>query len=312
MASEENSGEQPIIIKKVVKGDGGHHGGAWKVAYADFVTAMMAFFIVMWIIASSEQTKQMVAAYFQDPGAFSFVTGKMTIPIDLDLKKMKGREEEDGEGKGKNSADQILNSEYYKAIKEAIREKAINDSTQAANRLEQVGEDLEHFIKKLENLNEEMRKIASSIEISMTNEGLRIELIEKDDGNFFQVGSAVLNNNIKFILKEIATETGKLPNFVDIEGHTDARKYGKSNEYTNWELSADRANAARSYMSRTGLWEGQVKKVIGYADQFLKYPENPFDNRNRRISILVQNLKVSDFEIADGDLEAPDKNNTQE
>ena len=179
MASEENSGEQPIIIKKVVKGGGGHHGGAWKVAYADFVTAMMAFFIVMWIIASSEQTKQMVAAYFQDPGAFSFVTGKMTIPIDLDLKKMKGREEEDGEGKGKNSADQILNSEYYKAIKEAIREKAINDSTQAANRLEQVGEDLEHFIKKLENLNEEMRKIASSIEISMTNEGLRIELIEK-------------------------------------------------------------------------------------------------------------------------------------
>lgn len=301
MADEENSGEQPIIIKKVVKGGGGHHGGAWKVAYADFVTAMMAFFIVMWILASSEQVRQSVSEYFEDPGAFSFVTGKRTIPIDLELKKLKGREKEEGEGKGKNS-NQTLTSADYEAIKEAIREKAIEDSTKAANKLNEVGNEIKEFIKEIEKMNNEMKNIASSIEVKMTEEGLRIELIESKDGYFFKVGSAVLNENIKFILKKIAFEIGKLPNFVNIEGHTDARQYGKGNEYTNWELSSDRANASRAYIAKNGLWDGQVKKVIGFADQILKYPENPFDNRNRRVSILIQNMTVGDFEIKEEDL----------
>lgn len=308
MAKDENSGEQPIIIKKIVKGGGGHHGGAWKVAYADFVTAMMAFFIVMWIISSSEETKKMVSNYFDNPGAFSFVTGKMTVPIDLGLKNVQGKNdgERKGDGSGKAYVDDPndQNRDNYQAIKEALKLKAIEDSVESAQKLEDASREIKDFISNLEVQSEELKKIVESIEVTMTSEGLRIELIETDDGFFFQVGSSVLNSEIKFILKQIAFEIGKLPNFVTVEGHTDARGFGKGKGgYSNWELSADRANSARSYLSLNGLWDGQVKKVIGFADEFLKFPENPFDNRNRRISILIQYLKAADFELDEQDLE---------
>lgn len=307
MAKDDKSGEQPIIIKKIVKGGAGHHGGAWKVAYADFVTAMMAFFIVMWIISASEETKKMVSNYFDNPGAFSFVTGKLTVPIDLGLKNVPGKN--DGERKGDGSGRAYVedpsqqNRDNYQAIKEAIKQKAIEDSVEAAQRLEDAGREIKNYISNLESQGQDMKDIVESIEIQMSNEGLRIELIETDDGYFFQVGSAKLNNDIKFILKEIAFEIGKLPNYITVEGHTDARGFGKGNAYTNWELSSDRANSARAYLTQNGLWDGQVKKVIGYADQFLKFSENPFDNRNRRISILIQNLKAADFELTEEDLE---------
>jgi chemotaxis protein MotB len=306
MAKDENTGEQPIIIKKIVKGGGGHHGGAWKVAYADFVTAMMAFFIVMWIISASEETKQQVSNYFDNPGAFSFVNGKLAVPIDLGLKNVPGKldGERHGDGSGKN---QVLdptdqNRDDFHAIKQAIREKAIEDSILAAQKLQETAKEIKDYISNLKEERQDLKEVLNSIVISLSDEGLRIDLIETDDNYFFKVGSADIRGEVRIILKELAFEIGQLPNYVTLEGHTDARGFGKTASYTNWELSADRANAARGYMAQHGLWDGQIRKVIGYADSFLRIPENPFDNRNRRISILIQNLKVSELEIKEEDL----------
>jgi chemotaxis protein MotB len=304
MANEEQDKqrkEEPIIIKKV-KGHGGHghHGGSWKVAYADFVTAMMAFFIVMWILGQSEEVKQQVVAYFEDPGAFSFVTGKRTIPIDLELKPSgKGDGEYDREGEGENvpwfvfdqkSKDTIIN-EAAKQLKEI----AMQDSAEAAKRVEAIGDKLKKMFKKEMLEKPELKEILSSIKIQITKEGLRIELIESKQALFFEVGSANLSQKAKEVLRELGMEIGKLPNTVDLEGHTDSRQYGSGSVYSNWDLSTDRANSARRYLSNNGLWDGQVTKVIGYADRNLQNPNNPFDISNRRISILIRQLKVDDF-----------------
>ncbi len=311
MANEEKSGEQPIIIKKIVKGGAGHHGGAWKVAYADFVTAMMAFFIVMWIISASEETKQKVSNYFDDPGAFSFVNGKLATPIDLGLKNVPGKldGERKGDGSGKN---QVIdptdeNRDDYHAIKEAIEQKAIEDSIiedsiLAAQKLQETAKEIQNYLSNLKEERQDLKEVLNSIVISLSDDGLRIDLIETNDNYFFKVGSSDIRGEVKSILKELAFEIGQLPNYVTLEGHTDSRSFGKSASYSNWELSSDRANAARGYMAQHGLWDGQIKKVIGYADSYLRVPENPFDNRNRRISILIQNLKASDLEISEEDL----------
>ncbi len=293
--------EEPIIIKKV-KGHGGHghHGGSWKVAYADFVTAMMAFFIVMWILGQSEEVKQQVVAYFEDPGAFSFVTGKRTIPIDLELKPSgKGDGKYDSKGEGENVPwfvfDQKSKDTIIDEAAKQLKEIAIEDSLRAAERVKQIGDKLKKMFKKEMMERPELKKILSSIKIKITKEGLRIELIESKNALFFEVGSANLSKDAKEIIRELALEIGKLPNNVDIEGHTDSRQYGSGSIYSNWELSADRANAARRYLSNNGLWDGQITKVIGYADRDLQNPNNPFDISNRRISILIRQLKVDDF-----------------
>lgn len=295
MADEQEHGhkEQPIIIKKVKKGGhGGHHGGAWKVAYADFVTAMMAFFIVMWILASSEQVKQQVAAYFQDPGAFNFLTGKRTIPIDLQLQPEPGK----GEGEGKSKSDQIFISFDNKngdTVKGATYLKAIKDSIDAAKKVEDIGNSLKKEVQKLLAERPEMEKILSSIKIEMTKEGLRIELIESSESLFFEVGSSKLKKEALELLSKLGTEIGKLPNNVEVEGHTDSRAYSGKNVYSNWELSSDRANSARRILESKGLWEGQIVKVTGFADRKLRNPENPFDVTNRRISILIKQMSTN-------------------
>jgi len=304
MANEEqdqHKKEEPIIIKKV-KGHGGHghHGGSWKVAYADFVTAMMAFFIVMWILGQSEEVKQQVVAYFEDPGAFSFVTGKRTIPIDLELKPSgKGDGESDKKGNKENvpwfvfdqeSKDTIINE----AAKQ-LKENAMQDSADAAKRVEEIGDKLKKMFKKEMLEKPELKEILSSIKIQITKEGLRIELIESKQALFFEVGSANLSNPAKEILRSLGLEIGKLPNTIDIEGHTDSRQYGSGSAYSNWDLSTDRANSARRYLSNNGLWDGQITKVVGFADRNLQNPNNPFDISNRRISILIRQLKVDDF-----------------
>ena len=297
---EQKRKEEPIIIKKK-KGHGGHghHGGAWKVAYADFVTAMMAFFIVMWILGQSEEVKEQVTAYFDDPGAFSFVTGKRAIPIDLNLKPS-GKGESDGEGTGKKSdfyfvippeqTDTIANK-----AAQLLKQQAIEDSVKASQRIEKIGETLKQMFKKEIAEKPELKEILSSIKIKMTKEGLRIELIESKESLFFEVGSSRLSKQAVEILQQLAIEIGKLPNLVDIEGHTDSRQYGANAVYTNWELSADRANSARRLLETTGFWEGQISKVVGYADRSLQNPNNPFDLSNRRISILIRQISSNEF-----------------
>ncbi|MDX9789531.1 MAG: flagellar motor protein MotB [Candidatus Kapabacteria bacterium] len=295
MAEDRHQKEQPIIIKKVKKGaPHGHHGGAWKVAYADFVTAMMAFFIVMWILGSSDEVKQAVSDYFNHPFEYSILTGERktgSVPVDLNFADPSTKGNNDGSSKhiikfDKETADTLFNR---------ILQKAATDSSEAAKRVSQVRDVISNMIQNLKNSKPEMQQVIDNIKIEMSKEGLRIELVESTDNCFFEIGSARLSKQAEEILIILAEEIGKLPNYVELEGHTDARAYKSNGAYTNWDLSTDRANSARKILQSYGFWDGQLNKVTGYADQKLKTPDNPFDNSNRRVSILVKHIAINQF-----------------
>jgi chemotaxis protein MotB len=238
---ESESSAPIIIIKK--KAHAAHHGGAWKVAYADFVTAMMALFIVLWLLSSSDKVKKAVGSYFQDPT---------------------------GSGKLMGSA--------LGGIGESL---AVNkdDMSKLKDRLEQAMKSMPKFEKMKDN-----------VQLIITAEGLRIELIETKRGMFFDSGNSRPSEQGQAILERLAEELGRLPNSLLIEGHTDATPYAGRTDYTNWELSSDRSNAARRLMADHGLRADQVTQVRGFADQRLRIPNDPTNPSNRRISVIVQYL----------------------
>lgn len=251
----------PIIIIKKKGGHGGHHGGAWKVAYADFVTAMMALFIVLWLMSSSsQQTQVAIGGYFKDP------SGSAKTP-------------------GTNLAGSGENLQLTK---------------QDMHQLKQL---LQQSIQKMADLD----KLKKNIEMTVTSEGLRIELLESDKGTFFDSGSPKLNQSGQELLALLATQLGKVPNHVSVEGHTDAKPYSGKSSYSNWELSSDRANAARRLMQQSGLRADQVSQVRGFADQRLRNLKNPLDPSNRRISIIVQYISTK---TDDAESPAPDAKKT--
>jgi chemotaxis protein MotB len=233
----------PIIVIKKKGGHGGHHGGAWKVAYADFVTAMMSLFIVLWLMGSSEKVKKAVAGYFNDPKGTGNLLGTALTGT--------------GDAIAQASTDQL----------EKLKEK------------------LEQEIKA----RKELEKLSKQIEITITPEGLRIELIEGKDGTFYELGSAKLSASGQELLALLGKELKTLPNSLLIEGHTDSTPYSNVSGYSNWDLSADRANSARRLLQQDGVRTDQVTQVRGYADQMLRVKNNPTDPSNRRISILVKN-----------------------
>ncbi len=259
--AEEN--KQPIIIKKVKKGGhGGHHGGAWKVAFADFMTAMMAFFIVMWLVGQTPKVRESVAGYFRDPGKF----------------QNKGKE-----GVLKGSASAIPLNNQPPVLIDNNKEKGMGPEKKEKEQLSLTAK------KILKSLKEEriFKKLKDNIKIQMTSEGLRIILNESEDSPaFFEPGSSKLLQESAVVLIKIARELGNLENRIVIEGHTDA-SYSGSKDYTNWELSVDRANSARMLMSVSGLSEDQIREVRGFADQFPMILKKPNDARNRRISMVV-------------------------
>jgi chemotaxis protein MotB len=238
-----------IVIKKINK-HGGHHGGAWKVAYADFVTAMMALFIVLWLLNTSEHTKKVIAGYFNDPMGHKTESGSLNS------------------GTG----------EAMPFTKENI---------------EKLKEQLQKQIQQTANL----KDLSKQVEMTITPEGLRIELLESKDGTFFDTGSTTLKAGGKEMLNLLAAKLSQVPNRVSIEGHTDAQPFSGSNPtYSNWELSEDRANVARRLMQHPGgLRDHQVSQVRGFADQRLRDPAHPFDPSNRRVSLIVQYLTPADF-----------------
>jgi len=247
----------PIIIKKKAA-HAGHHGGAWKVAYADFVTAMMALFIVLWLLNSSDKVKKAVGGYFKDPTGTSKLVG----------------------------SDMVGSGENFIVTKD---------------NMEQLKEELQKAIREVPKFD----KLENHIDMTVTNEGLRIELTESAAGTFFDSGSAQISTDGGDLLKLLAQELGKLPNKLAIEGHTDSKQYPPAAPYTNWELSADRANAARRLMQENGIREDQVTQVRGFADQKLRKPDAPMDPSNRRISVIVKYMERKsgpDFEGAEKSL----------
>jgi chemotaxis protein MotB len=236
----ENS-TRPIIIIRKKAAHAEQHGGAWKVAYADFVTAMMALFIVLWLLNSSKQIQVAVGGYFKDPSGTSKKVGTNLT------------------GSGENFS---LTKDNMQKLKE----------------------ELQKSIRQMSDFD----KFKNQIEITVTSEGLRVELLETESGTFFDSGSSRPNEKGTELLSMLAGELGKLPNKVSIEGHTDSKPYAGIGDYSNWELSTDRANAARRLMQQDGVGQNQVSQVRGFADQKLRKADNPLDPSNRRITLIVQ------------------------
>jgi chemotaxis protein MotB len=231
----------PVIIIKRKKVHAPHHGGAWKVAYADFVTGMMALFIVLWLLNSNPDVRKAIGGYFLDPRGNGIKTGSAMA----------------GTGSSLNLA---------KADLSKLKDKLADAIHQAP----------------------ELRKLQKQVEMIITGEGLRIELMDSDKGEFFQVGLPKPTPLGKAMIVLVAAELGKLQNRVVIEGHTDSNQFQGDGDYGNWELSADRANAARRLMEANGLHPGQVAEVRGFADQQLRKPDDPHAFGNRRVSMIVQ------------------------
>lgn len=239
--------EDLIIIRKKKVVHGGHHGGAWKVAYADFVTAMMSLFIVLWLISSNDAVKKSVAGYFNDPKGTSSREGSSRAGVGSNL-----------------------------PITQA-------DMNQLKERLLASAQTLPNF-----------ERLKKQVEISASPDGLRIELMEEPGGTFFESGSATPTPAMRGFLTLIAKELGKMPNKLSIEGHTDARRYSTGDGYSNWELSADRANAARRLMQNAGIGQDQVAQVRGFADQLPRNPQHPEDASNRRVTLIVDPVAAAE------------------
>ena len=240
----------PVIIIKKRKNEHARHGGAWKVAYADFVTAMMALFIVLWLLSSSQEVQKSVGGYFMDP---------------------LGKGKDVGTGLHGAGATVVLKKDDMSKLKEQI-DKALKTMPQ-------------------------FQALKNQVRIIVTGEGLRIELIETEAGTFFESGKTEPTPECRELLTTLAQQLGGLPNKLLIEGHTDAKPFSADGRYTNWELSADRANAARRVMEDTGLKAGQVAQVRGFADQNLRLPKDPQNPSNRRVSVIVQYLPVTDTPV---------------
>jgi chemotaxis protein MotB len=244
--------QQIVIVRRKKASHGAHHGGAWKVAYADFVTAMMALFIVLWLLSSSEQVQKAVGGYFTDP---------------------KGHGKEIGNGlRGAGSESLVIHKDDMKKLKEKL-EQAVKDTGS-------------------------LEKIKDHIVITVTGEGLRVELIEDDKGMFFESGSPAPTAFGKELLQTLAEEIGKLPNKITMEGHTDAKPFLGRADYSNWELSTDRANAARRWMQQHGVHDDQVTQVRGFADQSLRDPSNRESASNRRVTLIIQYQKQEPGAVA--------------
>ena len=248
-------GAKIIIIKKRKKGGHAHHGGSWKVAYADFVTAMMAFFMVMWILGMDENLRKAVEGYFSNPVGFK---------------------------KGYSAGASPLSSGASPA---SIKRDAIELASRKFQQT-QFASASGHIKEKIDSLTL-AGGLKARVEVTITAEGLRIELIEDQNGDtFFPFGSAEMKPAGRLALAIISRELVLLGNPVIVEGHTDAAQYARS-DYTNWELSADRANAARRIMIQDKLPERRIVEVNGLADRQLKFPDAPLNPSNRRISIRL-------------------------
>jgi chemotaxis protein MotB len=248
---------RPIIIIKKKGGHVGHHGGAWKVAYADFVTALMALFIVLWLLNTNKPVREAVAGYFKDPEGTSQKIGSNLS------------------GSGESFA---LSKDNMPKLKE----------------------ELQKSIKRMTNF----EKFKDQLDMTVTAEGLRIELLETESGTFFESGKPQPSSSGSELLIRLAEELGKLPNKISIEGHTDSKPYAEAGTYGNWELSTDRANAARHLMQEHGIRTDQVTQVRGFADQRLRKPDAPLDPSNRRISVIVQYVPQSDVTADSSDAQS--------
>lgn len=270
---------QPIVVKRVKKHVHGAHGGSWKVAFADFVTAMMAFFMVMWLTSSATpEQKAAISKYFNDPYGVGSEPSAIEGPGGASTNLI----QTEGIAGANDSAIQQINAMQTKAEAghSALEEMA---KAQEQKRLEKLMEE----IRKEIEANPQMAPFKDQLLLEITPEGLRVQIIDKENRAMFSLGSSNLEGYTKNILRELGSSMAVVPNRISISGHTDATPYLTKNGYSNWELSADRANAARRELLAAGLPEQKIARVVGMSSSVPFDRGNPLNPTNRRISIIV-------------------------
>lgn len=318
MAGGKGEGEKPIlIIKKKGHGDHGHHGGAWKVAYADFVTAMMAFFLLLWLLnVTSEEQRLGIANYFMPDsvsrsqsggggvlGGVTISPGEMekkaaglvlAIPRAPDASEAETAQDVDGEGKPperrdpRDPADRVLDASKDKDKDKDgdISERRLKE--QLARQEEESFRKAEFELKQAIEDIPDLKQLAENLIVDRTPEGLRIQIVDQGKYSMFPLGSAAPMDHTRKLMNAVARIVQRLPNRISVTGHTDALQFqNNSRNYGNWELSADRANSSRRMLLEAGLPTDRINRVIGKAEQEPLFAENPNDPRNRRISIVL-------------------------
>ena len=285
---------QPIIIKKVKKGGHSAHGGAWKIAYADFVTAMMAFFLLMWLLGSTtEGDKKGIANYFQTPlkvamqgGPGAGASQSVVTGGGSDLTQTAGQSQRSDAATRSTKA---LSGEQDKI--QAIKKDARKNAKVEAQMLAELSAKI---AKEISN-NEKLQEFKSQIRLEITPDGLQIQIVDDQKRPMFDSGSAVVKPYMREILREIGLALTDVDNKISLDGHTDQQPYANAGRgYSNWELSADRANASRRELIIAGMHEEKLARVVGMASSVLLEPEAPLSPINRRISILVMTREAEE------------------
>lgn len=284
MAEDGESGDT-YIIKKIKKG-GGHHGGAWKVAYADFVTAMMAFFLLLWLLnVTTEEQKNAISNYFDpthpkvsqsESGAGGVLGGLSAAPEGAMV-----------------STVQPITPQSISQAPPGLRGQPNQEPRESEEVIQKKAEEAERFDEAMEAIKKKIEEVpaladlAENLIVDMTPEGLRIQMVDSEGKSMFASGSAQMNQEAQLLIGTVSEIIKDLPNDVSVRGHTDSSGYGEGATYTNWELSADRANTTRRIMEQFGVEPGKVNNVVGKADTEHLFEDDPYDPRNRRISIIL-------------------------
>jgi chemotaxis protein MotB len=280
-----DEGLRPIIVKRIKKGGGGHHGGAWKIAYADFVTAMMAFFLLMWLLGSTAKGDlNGIAEYFKTPLKVAMAGGSGSGDANTVLP---------GGGKDLTRQEgQLRKGENDVASKRSVRAAQAELEKAERARLDELKKRIETAIDSSPTL----KQFKNQLLIDITSEGLRIQIVDEKNRPMFALASAQLQPYTREILREIGKTLNDVPNKISLSGHTDATPYSSGEKgYSNWELSADRANASRRELISGGMDESKVLRVVGLSSAVLLDKEDPFNPINRRISIIVMNKKAEEL-----------------
>lgn len=285
-----DDGLRPIIVKRIKKKSAGHHGGAWKIAYADFVTAMMAFFLLMWLLGStSKGDLQGIAEYFQTPlkvamagGSGSGDSSSVILGGGQDLTR------KDGQVRRANDPDP---RKSYTLQASQMRQYQEEMERQDQARLSALKVQIEELIESRPTL----RQFRNQLLLDITTEGLRIQIVDEQNRPMFALASAELQSYTREILSEIGNALNDVPNRISLAGHTDAKLYANGGRgYSNWELSADRANASRRALIAGGMDENKVLRVTGLSSAVLFDQTDPYNPINRRISIIVMNKRTEE------------------
>ncbi len=293
MAEDKN--KRPIVIKRIKKVAAGAHGGAWKIAYADFVTAMMAFFLLMWLLGSTAKGDlEGIAEYFKTPLKVALMGGTGSGDSSSIIK---GGGQDLTRREGQVKKGDVAETKKVIDIKAAQAEFERTEKLKEKQKLKELKETIE---KAIEN-NIKLQKFKSQILLDLTTEGLRIQIVDEQNRPMFQSGRAQLEPYTKDILHEIGKTLNDVPNKISISGHTDAALYGSGDRgYSNWELSADRANASRRELILGGLADEKIVRVVGLSSAVLFNKDEPLSPINRRISLIVMNKKAEEAAKHDG------------